>query len=155
MDETWVWRYHSIKKGVAPKVSVKSGALSAKGERLIVVHAITNHAPLRHEPLTALWAYEYNKKGDYHDAMISTSFRGGSMITSFPRETDCIAALRKLLGRKKKNLVNRNGHLIQFKLPTVSESFPKPACGPFTDELKVVTYQALNDKAAYMGRKTI
>ena len=35
MDVTWVWRYHSMKKGVAPKVSVKGGVQSAKGERLI------------------------------------------------------------------------------------------------------------------------
>ena len=62
IDETWVWRYHSMKKGVAPKVSVKGGMQSAKGERLIVVDAITSHGPLRHDPLTALWTYEYNKR---------------------------------------------------------------------------------------------
>ena len=31
-----------MKKGVAPKVSVKGGVQSAKGERLIVVDAITS-----------------------------------------------------------------------------------------------------------------
>ena len=54
MDETWVWRYHSMKKGVAPKVSGKGGVRLAKGEQLIVVDAITSHGPLRHAPLTAL-----------------------------------------------------------------------------------------------------
>ena len=38
-----------MKKGVAPKVSVKGGVQSAKGERLIVIDAITSHGPLRHE----------------------------------------------------------------------------------------------------------
>ena len=64
-----------MKKDVAPKVSVKGGVQSAKGERLIVIDAITSHGPLRHEPLTALWAYEYNKKGDYHDAMNFDKFQ--------------------------------------------------------------------------------
>ena len=62
-------------------------------------------------------------------------------------KTECTAALHKLLGRKKTFSVNRNGKLIQYKLPTVSESFAKAPRGPFTDELRVATYQALNEKA--------
>ena len=64
-----------MKKGVGPKVSVKGGVQSAKGECLIVIDAITSHGHLRHEPLTALRAYEYNKKGDYHNAMNFDKFQ--------------------------------------------------------------------------------
>ena len=35
-----------MKRGVAPKVTVKGGVQSAKGERLTVVDAITSHSPL-------------------------------------------------------------------------------------------------------------
>ena len=64
-----------MKKGVAPKVSVNGRVQSAKGERLIVIDAITCHGHLRHKPLTALRAYEYNKKGDYHNAMNFDKFQ--------------------------------------------------------------------------------
>ena len=52
-----------------------------------------------------------------------------------------------MLGRKKKFSVNRNGELIQFKLPTPYLSLAKAPCGPSTDELRVPTYQAMSDKA--------
>ena len=60
---------------------------------------------------------------------------------------ECTAALRKVLGRKKKFSVNRNGELIQFKLPTAYQSLAKAPRGPSTDELRVATYQAMSDKA--------
>ena len=47
MDETWVWRYHSTKKGIAPVGTARRGIKSGKGDRLIVVDAITNDDPLR------------------------------------------------------------------------------------------------------------
>ena len=47
MDETWVWRYHSTKKGIAPVGTTHRNIKSGKGERLIVVDAITEDGPLR------------------------------------------------------------------------------------------------------------
>ena len=42
MDETWVWKYHSTKKGIAPVGTARRSIKSGKGDRLIVVDAITN-----------------------------------------------------------------------------------------------------------------
>ena len=46
-DETWVWRYHSTKKGIAPVGTTHRNIKSGKGEHLIVVDAITKDGPLR------------------------------------------------------------------------------------------------------------
>ena len=47
MDEPWVWRHHSTKKGIAPVGTTYRNIKSGKGERLIVVDAITEDGPLR------------------------------------------------------------------------------------------------------------
>lgn len=49
MDETWVWRYHSMKKGAAPRDATRGGVKSGKGDRLIVLDAITADGPLRYD----------------------------------------------------------------------------------------------------------
>ena len=65
----------------------------------------------------------------------------GGMTNPFSMsKTECTAELRKLLGRKKTFTVNRNGELIQFKLPTFFEIFAKAPRGPSMDELRVTTY---------------
>ena len=72
--------------------------------------------------------------------LYNCSYHLGGMTNPFSMsKTECIASLRKLLGRKKKFSVNRNGKLIQYKLPTVSENFAKAPRGPSTDELRVAT----------------
>ena len=88
MDETWVWRYHSVKKGIHKRGTRGRGPQSGKGNRLIVIDAITTDGALRHHKpadqhnevnkprnLTALWAYEYDKTGDYHDAFNAEKFQ--------------------------------------------------------------------------------
>ena len=47
MYETWAWRYHSVSKGIAPIGTTRGGVKSGKGNRLIVVDAITDDCPLR------------------------------------------------------------------------------------------------------------
>ena len=47
MDETWVWRYHSVQKGVAPIGTTRGGVQSGMGDRLIVGDAIIDDGPLR------------------------------------------------------------------------------------------------------------
>ena len=88
MDETWVWRYHSLKKGIHKRGTRGGGPQSGKGNRLIVIDAITTDGALRHHKpadqhnevnkslyLSALWAYEYDKTGDYHDAFNAEKFQ--------------------------------------------------------------------------------
>ena len=45
MDETWVRRYHSVQKGIAPIGTTRGGVKSGKGDRLTVVDAITDDGP--------------------------------------------------------------------------------------------------------------
>ena len=134
-------------------MSVRDGVQSVKGERLIVVDAVTSHGPLRHELLTVPWAYKYNKEGDYHNAMnfdkfqrwINDYYRKASFLVrslfyfALPlspwrndqplfhvkqRQNAQPHYVSYLVVRKKFQC--RNGDFIQFKLPTVSESFAKP-----------------------------
>ena len=100
MDETWVWRYYSFQKGIAPIGTTRGGVKSGKGDRLIVVDAITNdgllwcddseviasHRGISKNDLllsdsdvqsfpTALWTWVYQKSGDYHDAIDYANFQ--------------------------------------------------------------------------------
>jgi hypothetical protein len=81
MDETWVWRYHSQKKGIHKRGTRGGGPKSFEGSRLIVIDAITKDGALRADDeededlmLSALWSYEYDKTGDYHDAFNGEKF---------------------------------------------------------------------------------
>jgi hypothetical protein len=46
MDETWIWRYHCKKKGIGSKSSRISGSRTNKGDRLIVIDAMTKDGQL-------------------------------------------------------------------------------------------------------------
>ena len=48
MDETWLWRYHHVKKGVAPPGATLGGVKSRKGVRLIIVDASTADGQVSH-----------------------------------------------------------------------------------------------------------
>ena len=48
MDETWLWRYHHVKKGVAPPGATLGGVKSRKGARLIIVDASTADGQVSH-----------------------------------------------------------------------------------------------------------
>ena len=89
MDETWVWRYHSTKRGVAPKGTGRGGVKSGKGERLIVIDAITKDGALRSNDNSAMWAYLYSQSGDYHDAMNFDKFQNWIQEYLIPVCKDC------------------------------------------------------------------
>ena len=82
MDETWVWRYHSRKTGIGPKGVTRQGTKSSKGDRLIIVDAITSDGAIRWQLenekgklWSTLWSFLYTKSGDYHTAMNFESFQ--------------------------------------------------------------------------------
>ena len=70
LDETWDWRYYSTKKGHCPSCPARRGIKSGKGDRLIVVDAITNDGPL-----TCAGA---EKVASFHDDFASKSSSGES-----------------------------------------------------------------------------
>ena len=66
MDETWVWRYHSVRKGIAPIGTTRGGVKSGKGDRLIVVDAITNDGPLQCDDSEVIASHRGISTNDYY-----------------------------------------------------------------------------------------
>ena len=59
MDETWLWRYYQVKKGVAPPGATLGGVKSRKGARLIIVDASTADGQVSHGQYTSLKMFLY------------------------------------------------------------------------------------------------
>ena len=77
MDETWIWRYHSKNKGPAPRGTTRKGGKARKGQRAIIIDAITSDGVLYtldqnfqiDKRALMHWVYDSDEGSDYHDAV--------------------------------------------------------------------------------------
>lgn len=129
MDETWVWRYHCKKKGIGPKIATIGGSKTNKGDRLIVIDAMTKDGPVSNftedgdEISTSHISWQYKADGDYHSAMNSDEFK--NWVNQF------ILAFQAKYPGKKCTLVLDNA--------------PYHMCGMFNPLASSVTIKELTD----------